>query len=128
MPKKFELTDLQLDILSVLWGRGPASAADVTEALHKRRKLANTTIATMLARLEKKGVVTHTVHGRVYLYRAAVTEEQVRGSMLSRVAAAFRGDVAAIVNQLLDRDLDADEIARVRKLVDERARKLKEKK
>lgn len=127
MPELYDLTDLQLDVMRVLWQRERAAAADVVDALRPDRILAHTTVATLLARLEKRGVVTHTVKGRVYIYEPTITEHQVRGSMLSRVAAAFRGDVPALINQLLsDQQLNEKEIARVRKLVEEHAREVRE--
>ena len=58
------LTDLQLAILRVLWERGRASVMEITDALRGSRGLAQQTIATILSRLEKRGIVSHTTQQR----------------------------------------------------------------
>ena len=63
-----QLTDLQLDVVRVLWRRGEASVADVRDDLVER-DLATTTVGTILTRLEKQGVVARRKRGRHYLYR-----------------------------------------------------------
>jgi predicted transcriptional regulator len=98
-----QLTDLQLALMRVLWDRGEATVADIAEALRPGRELAPTTIATLLSRLERRGVVKHTSQGRQYLYRPAVSEGEVRRSMVSGLTdLLFGGDVAALMSHLLD--------------------------
>ena len=75
-PKRYRLGDLQLEIMKVLWERGEASVADVAAALDGAT-LAYTTIATMLRKMEARGLVRHTSEGRRFLYRAAVTPDAV---------------------------------------------------
>src|SRR2546421_5112959 len=58
MPGRHQLTELQLAILRVLWDRSEATVQEIWEALHAERGLAQTTVATMLSRLERRGVVT----------------------------------------------------------------------
>jgi BlaI family penicillinase repressor len=97
-----QLTDLQLALMRVLWDRGEATVADIAEALRPGRELAPTTIATLLSRLEKRGVVKHVSQGRQYLYRPAVSESEVRRSMVSGLTdLLFGGDVAALMSHLL---------------------------
>ena len=64
MPRSPQLADLQYAIMRVLWSEGEASVARVQEALGPDRARALTTIATMLAKMEKKGVVAHRSSGR----------------------------------------------------------------
>lgn len=113
------LGDLQLAIMRILWSRGEASVADVHEALEPERGLALTTIATMLAKMEKKGVVDHRAEGRRFIYRPTVSEGQVRRSMVSDLTSQlFRGDVFALVNHLLsEHDIDARELDQLRSLI-----------
>jgi predicted transcriptional regulator len=77
----------------------------------------------MLSRLEKKGTVTHRVEGRQFIYRALVTEEEVRKTMLSRVTDYFfGGDVSALVSHLVeDKDVDPDDVARLKQLLAQRS-------
>lgn len=114
MTRITSLGDLQLAILRVLWTRGEAAASDVHEALHERG-LAPTTIATMLTKLEKKGVVTHRAQGRRFLYRPTVSEAEVRRSMVAELTARlFDGDPAALVAHLVSQhDTDPAELARL---------------
>jgi len=118
MDESHHLGDLQLAIMRILWSRDEASVADVHEALEPERGLALTTIATMLAKMEKKGVVDHRAEGRRFIYRPTVSEGQVRRSMVSDLTSQlFRGDALALVNHLLSEDIDARELAQLRKLI-----------
>ncbi|HEX6864404.1 MAG TPA: BlaI/MecI/CopY family transcriptional regulator [Thermoanaerobaculia bacterium] len=113
------LGDLQLAIMRILWSQGEASVADVHEALEPERGLALTTIATMLAKMEKKGVVDHRAEGRRFIYRPTVSEGQVRRSMVTDLTSQlFRGDVFALVNHLLsEHEIDARELDQLRSLI-----------
>lgn len=124
MPPPVELSDLQLDIVRVLWRRKEATAAEVQSALDTNRGLALTTVSTLLSRLEKRGLLTHRTEGRTFIYRATVTEPEVRHSMLgSLVDSVFKGDPTELVSQLLSaKDLSPDDLDRIRAMV-EAARK-----
>lgn len=113
------LTDLQLAILRVLWDRGQASAAEITDALRTTRGLAQQTIATILTRLEKRGIVSHTARQRQYFYSAVVSEPDVRRTMLAELTdRVFEGDVPALVSQLLSaREISPGDLARVKALI-----------
>jgi BlaI family transcriptional regulator, penicillinase repressor len=122
------LTELQLQLLRVLWARGESTVVEVQEALRPERRLAQTTVATLLSRLEKRGVVAYRTEGRQYVYRPLVTEAEVRGSVLAEVTEQlFDGDVAALVSHLLTAaEADAADLAKVRALIEARERALKE--
>lgn len=118
MSDRYRLGDLQLAIMRVLWRRDEASVADVHQALEERG-LAPTTIATMLKKMEAKGVVTHRTEGRRFLYRPTVTEAAVRRTMVADVTERlFRGEVTALVSHLLaEHEVDADELERLKSLI-----------
>ena len=119
---KKQLGDLQLAIMRVLWGSGEASAADVYRALWDERGLAPTTIATMLVKMEKKGVVTHRAEGRRYVYSPTVTEGEVTQSMVGQLAERlFQGDVHALVSHLLsEHEIDREELAELKDLIEKK--------
>jgi BlaI family penicillinase repressor len=119
METSHHLGDLQLAIMRVLWNRGEATVAEVHEALEPERGLALTTIATMLTKMEKKGVVDHHADGRRFIYRPLVSESQVRRSMVADLTSQlFRGDVTALVNHLLsEHEIDERELAQLRDLI-----------
>lgn len=116
-----QLTPLQLDLMRVLWARKEASAQEVHAALAEDRGLALTTIATLLRRLEKRGLVTHRTEGRQFLFRARVNENEARGAMVAELAERlFDGDAAQLMHHLLSANqLRPGDLARVRKLIDE---------
>ena len=120
--KTLGLTELQLDIMSVLWRNGAATVTDVHQAVGTRRGLAPATLATLLRRLEKKGAVTHLVQGRQFIYRPAITADAVRRSRLSEVAEKLLpADVPALISQLLMSDkIGVEEIEQVKKLIAEK--------
>ncbi len=110
MTSKHTLGDLQLAIMRVLWSRREVTVADVHQALVGERGLAPTTIATMLVKMEKKGVVAHRSEGRRYVYRPTVSEADVRRTMVAELTERlFAGDTAALVSHLLDEQLAAGE-------------------
>jgi BlaI family penicillinase repressor len=113
------LSDLQLDVMRALW-RGAASVADVVAALAASRDLAHTTVATLLTRLEKRGLVAVRRDGRQLLYSARVSESQVRRSMVSGlIQSLFRGDPRALLAHLVNEDdVAPDDLDRVRALLE----------
>lgn len=123
METSHHLGDLQLAIMRVLWNRDQATVAEVHEALEPERGLALTTIATMLTKMEKKGVVDHHAEGRRFIYRPLVSESQVRRSMVADLTSQlFRGDVTALVNHLLsEHEIDDRELTQLRELISARA-------
>jgi len=125
MTPPLELSELQLAVMRVLWRMGKAAVSDVHEALEAERGLALTTVATVLTRLEKAGLVSHRAAGRHYLYRPLVSEEDVRRSMVSVLAdRLFEGDVAALVSHLVSaKDIRPGDLAQVKRLIEERERK-----
>ncbi len=118
------LGDLQLAIMRILWEQGEGTVAEVHEALEPERGLALTTIATMLTKMEKKGVVDHRAEGRKFIFRPRVSEGQVRRSMVADLTSQlFRGDVTALVNHLLsEHEIDAQELAQLREMIASRGR------
>ena len=114
-----QITALQLAILRVIWERGEATVQDIWEALHAERGLAQTTVATMLSRLERRGVVTRRAQSRQYHYRAAVTEQEVQHSMVGELTERlFDGDVTAHVQQLLNgADVSPGDLAKIRDMI-----------
>ena len=118
-------TELELEILKVLWEAGPMRVRDVREALAPTRELAYTSVMTMMGIMTKKGYLKRTKDGNSYVYRAvakrsATTREMLR-DLVDRV---FEGSTSTAVLQLLETsDLDADERAEIRKLIERKERK-----
>lgn len=128
MPETHELTELQISILRLMWTRGEVSVAQVWEALYPKRRLAQTTVATLLTRLERRGVIARRAEQRQYLYRALVSEGEVQQSMVSELTERlFAGDVTALVNHLLtSQEVAPGDLARLRALITDAESRSKE--
>ena len=120
MGDRHQLTEVQMAILRLLWSRKEATVVDIWEALHGERGWAQTTVATLLTRLERRGVITHRADNRVYVYRALVTEEDVQHSMVSELTGRlFDGDVPALVSHLLTaQEVSPGDLARIRRMIE----------
>jgi predicted transcriptional regulator len=118
------LGDLQLAILRTLWDRGEAAVAEVHETLAERG-LALTTIATMLRKMEEKGLVAHRENGRQFLYRAKDDPNLVQKNLVGDlVAKLFDGDPLALVSHLLRAgEIELSELDDLRRRVAEAERK-----
>jgi BlaI family penicillinase repressor len=124
-----QLSDQQLAFMRVLWDRGEATAQDVQSALAELgHALAPTTVATVLTRLERKGLVVHRRSGRQFVYRARAGEQEIRRSMLARLTDFFfGGDPDALVSHLTaGRGLGEDDLEEVRRLIAEKEQRLLE--
>ena len=115
------LTDLQLAIMRILWDRLEATVVEVQHGLRPERDLAQTTIATLLSRLEKRSVVEHRLDGRQFVYRPLVTEQEVRRSMVSELTTLlFDGSSAALMTHLLrSREINPGDLDRVKRMIAE---------
>jgi len=124
MAKTHTLADLQLAIMRILWAKQEATVAQVHETLLPDRGLAPTTVATMLVKMEKKGVVRHQLEGRRFVYSPTVSEKEVKRSMVTELTERlFAGDVTALVSHLLaEHETNPDEIEELKRLIAERER------
>jgi len=117
--------ELQLRILEILWERGESSVSEVHAVLVPERGLAPTTVATMLRKMETRGLVAHREEGRAFIYRAAVRSEDVaRGAGEHFVERLFEGSLTDAVQHLLQtRDVSRDELDQLAKLIREAKRR-----
>lgn len=113
-------TERELDIMAVLWERGTATVTEVRDALAD--DLAYTTVLTMLRVLEEKGHVAHTEEGRAHRYHPLVERQEAGESALRRLTRKlFRGSPELLLTHLVsDRELTAEELRRMRELLDQR--------
>lgn len=119
MEETGDLTELQLALLRVLWDRGEATVAGIHEEMKDRRGLAHSTIATLLSRLERRALIDHKTVGRQFLYRALVTEHEVRESALRGILSRlFDGSASAMVAHLVgSSEVDVAELTTVKRLI-----------
>lgn len=117
---RHELGARQHAIMDVLWAAGEATVAQVHEALKGDEARALTTVATMLTKMESKGVVASRRDGRQLVYHPTVTRADVRRSMVgSLTRTLFGGKPEELVSHLLDEQaLSDDDLARLRELLE----------
>jgi predicted transcriptional regulator len=115
--KDVSLSELQIALMRVLWQRGETSTADVAAELGDARGLKHTTVATLLTRLEKRGVVAQRRDGRQLLYSALVDEADVRRSMVAGLLGSlFAGDAQQLVAHLVqESEIAPGDLAKVRR-------------
>ena len=123
MPKErgIRLGDLQLRIMRVLWDSGATTVSEVQQRLGRQR-LAYTTVATMLRKMEERGLVDHLEEGRKFLYRPVVSMDAVTRSMTGDlVDRLFDGSLAEAVSHLLEsREISREELDRLEQLIQQR--------
>ena len=106
-----DLGDLEREVLQLVWQKGRnATADDVRESLS--RKLKESTVRTVLKRLEEKGYLTHSVEGRTFVYQAAEPPQRVAARAVKRIVDWFcAGSVSDVVVGMVDaKMLDPDEL------------------
>jgi BlaI family transcriptional regulator, penicillinase repressor len=122
-PPSKTLTDQELEIMKIVWVRQTATVRDVYEALLERRKVAYTTVMTMMKILEHKGYLHRKQVDRAYVYRPAQPKNQVIEKMVRDfVNRVFNGSAEPLLVHLIeDRRLTGDEIEEIRRLIGERS-------
>lgn len=128
-PESEHPTELELEILKILWDDSPLPVRDVRARLGSDvgRPLAHSTVITMLNIMHRKGFLRRKKDGKAFLFSPKVAKEKVTGQMMGDLLSRlFDGSPSAMVLNLIETsDLDADELAELRKLLH---RKSKEKK
>ncbi len=114
------LTEQELEIMKVIWEREHTTVRDVYEALLERRKVAYTTVMTMMKILEQKGFLKKSQEERAYVYRPAQAKRQVIGAMVKEfINRVFNGSAEPLLVHLVEEhhlsQKDLEEIARLRR-------------
>ncbi len=113
-------SELEMQILGVLWRSGPAPVRDVLAAMPDGKKRAYTTVLSAMQVMEKKGLLTRTRTGMADHWRPAVTKSRVLGPFLRNlVANVFGGQPTQVMQHLLqETDMNAADVATIRELLD----------
>jgi BlaI family penicillinase repressor len=129
-PKRLKnLGELEQLVMDYVWTNGPCSSEACREALASTRPMKESTIRTVLRRIEEKGYVTHAVEGRTFIYRAAELRENVAVRAVKHIIDRFCGGSAeALVLGMVDNQvLDGKQLEILaRKVAQEKARRRRE--
>jgi len=117
-------TELELEILKVLWQIEPANVRQVRDALESKRDLAYTTVLTMMSIMFDKGYVKRRKEGRSYVYEAVYRKNKASRNILQDVVdRVFGGSTTAVMQHLLETsDIDDEEMKQIRSLINRKTR------
>jgi len=120
-PRYDQPTPAELEVLKVLWDRGPASVREVMEVLNRERERAYTSVMSLLNVMTEKGLLRRHPRGRAFAYEPVVEREEILGDMVGDLLGrAFEGSASALVAHLLEQsEPDADELAAIRRTINE---------
>jgi predicted transcriptional regulator len=116
------LTEVELELMNVIWGLDECTVREVQEALPKGRDLAYTSVATIMKILEGKRVLASRRSDKAHVYRPLLSRADYESTTLRHVTEnVFGGNPASVVMRLLDEtELSRDELQSIRKLLNER--------
>lgn len=122
--KSVTLTEAELRLMDVLWMKGPSTVQQVLDALPRKSQLAYNSVLTTIRILEKKGYVRHIKDGRAHVYRPLVERAEASRSEIRHLAHRFfeNSREMLVLNILEDRGVDADELKRLRRLLEQTQR------
>jgi len=114
-------TQAELEILRVLWERGPSTVRDVHTTLAKERAIGYTTVLKFMQIMAEKGLVARDETERAHVYKAKVAQEQTQRQLVRHLLeGAFGGSATKLMMQALaSKPATADEIAQMRKMLEE---------
>ncbi len=106
------LTEVELRLMEIVWASGPATVAQIVEAIPADERPAYNTVQTMMKILERKGYVTHRAEGRAFVYESVVDRDAAARTALSHVMQRFfGGSPRALALNLIEGDqLTEDEL------------------
>lgn len=116
--KSETLTEVELELMDVLWDKGAASVTDIVEALPEER-LAYSSVLTMMRILEQKGYVTHEKEGRAFIYRPLVNRREAQQSVIGYLLRRFfdNSPEQLVVNLLEHEEVGPREVKRLKKMI-----------
>jgi len=112
-------TEAELEILSILWEKNPASVREINDILSEKRALGYTTTLKMLQIMHKKGFVERDTNQRTHLYKPVIKQKQTQGKLVGELLKrAFKGSAASLVMQVLgNHKASSDELDEIKKLI-----------
>ncbi len=116
------LTDLEHDVMRVVWTSGPCSVEAVHQVVARTRDVKETTVRTLLRRLEQKGYLRHEINGRAYIYQAVEASRSLAARAVRQIIDRLcHGSVEELVSGMVDaKVLTKSELKRLEAVVRDR--------
>lgn len=114
------LTEVELELMDVLWDKGQATVSEIVEALPEAR-LAYSSVLTMMRILEQKGYVAHEKEGRAFIYKPLVDRQQAQKTVIGYLLKRFfnNSPELLVVNLLDHEDVGPKEVKRLKQMIEE---------
>jgi len=123
-PKKsVTLTEAELRLMEVVWVKGPSTVHQILESLPPKPALAYNSVLTTIRILERKGYVQHVKDGRAHVYMPLIGRQEATRFEVRNLISRFFGNSheLLVLNLLEEKGIDADEVKRLRQLLQEGA-------
>lgn len=119
MKKLSKPTEAELEVLQVLWSRGPSSVREVNDILNKKREVGYTTTLKIMQIMADKGLADRDTRTRTHIYKAAVSEGDTQKQLLNRfLQTTFKGSASKLVIQALgNHKASAEELEKIKALI-----------
>ena len=116
---KFKSTESELEILSILWKKGPSTVRDVNEEMNRAKNVGYTTTLKLMQIMFEKGMVEREMDGRTHIYHAIARQEDAQAKMLNRLLeTAFGGSASKLVLQALGHHkTSSEELKEIKELI-----------
>ena len=116
MSKQIKPTDSELEILNILWAKGPCTVREIHEVLEQNKEAGYTTSLKLLQIMHEKGLVSRDTSSKTHIYTAAIAQEKIQGQLVQRfIDNVFNGSATQLVMQALgNHKADAAELDMIR--------------
>lgn len=120
--KPKNLGEVEQAVMDYVWTHGPCTSEDCREALSGTRPMKESTIRTVLRRLEQKGYVAHSLEGRTFIYRAAEARQNVAARAVKNIIDKFCGGSAEqlVIGMVDNKVIDSKQIERIARKIAQR--------
>ena len=121
MAKSPRIGDVEMEILQIVWSRGEATVQDVLDEILRKRRVAYTSVMTMMRNLSDKGLLKHRSEGRSYVYSAAVNPRTIKRRVLrDTVEKVFGGSPVELIQNLVETEkLTEEEVRELKRIIRE---------
>ena len=121
MAKSPRIGDVEMEILQIVWSRGEATVQEVLDQILRKRRVAYTSVMTMMRNLSDKGLLKHRSEGRSYVYSAAVNPRTIKRRLLrDTVDKVFGGSSVELIQNLVETEkLSEEEVRELKRIIRE---------
>lgn len=118
--KKIKPTASELEILQILWKKGPCTVKDINDELNQKREIGYTTSLKIMQLMFEKGILSRESQGRSHIYKALLKEDQTREALIDNLMdAAFGGSAMQLVMQTLgNKKTSKEELKKIKDFID----------